>query len=127
MEHTRTIDKDSGLITVTVEGVVTMPEIMEAYAGTFKHEDFLAGSDTVWDISNATIPPTVTATKLLELADNIRSFSPLRGTDYKVAVIVGQIYAHSVTKLYGIQTEKLPFEIKVFFEMRDALKWINGK
>jgi hypothetical protein len=64
---------------------------------------------------------------LYKLKDFVREICPKNGNKSKTAIVVNSGIQSAMALLFSQIAENLLFEIKVFFNLQDAIDWITNK
>jgi hypothetical protein len=85
----------------------------------------LSEKNNIWVLHEG--PIKVDYVDLYKLRDFVREICPKNGTKSKTAIVVKSGIQSAMALLFTQIAENLPFEIKVFFDLQDAIYWINNK
>jgi len=118
------IDPEAGLITYKVTGELSLDEIRAAVEGLYDDPDFRPGLNALWEIKEGNIG--VTATQLPELIELLHQVADKRGSDYRVAILVGGNTDFGLSTVFQMHAYSLPFEVKVFQSRTQARAWVHG-
>ena len=124
MNVSRMIDAESGLVTFTVTGKVTRTGIIEELGRMLGDPDFRKGASNLWDFRSAD-GSGVTSADIQQLAIFIEKNRDRRGDGYKVAFVVAREADFGMARVYEGYAASLPFDIRVFRRMEEALAWIR--
>ena len=87
--------------------------------------DFRPGADIVWDFRKAE-SQDLSPDRLRDMVSFVAGIQSVRGTDYKVAIVVARNVDFGLARMYEAFSDELPCELRVFMDPADADAWIEG-
>lgn len=122
--HTE-IDQSRNLIVQTVTGDFTLQQFIKTFKKTINHPDFKSGMNVLWDFSDASLASTETD-DIHQMIQFIRFHIDKRGTNFKLAIVARGKLEFGLSRMYQAYGEILPFDKKVFYDLQQAVNWINS-
>jgi hypothetical protein len=119
------IDAASGLVTFMVSGKVTSEGLIKALKEMLSDPKFRKGANNLWDFRNID-SGEITATDIQEIAEFIEKNKERRGEGYKVAFVVIRDVDFGLARMYEGYAGRLPFTVRVYRSMDEALSWIRS-
>ena len=117
-----TIDKDKSLVTRVVRGEVTADELRASISEVLGHPDFHVGMKSITDMRDAS--PSSKPSDIMAIADVINE----KGAAFKgakAAVVVAEQVSFSMARALRGYAGKSAFEIRVFYDMNAARRWLE--
>jgi len=119
-----TIDRDANLVTYEATGDVTIDEMKAAFAGLFENPDFKPGMNALCNAKYASFP-NLPLDDVKDLVALLGERSAERGKGHRVAVLVRGNAEFGLSSLFEMQTYRMPFEVQVFRNTKEARKWLG--
>ena len=118
------INPSTGLISINIEGRITLNLIKEAMERVFKDPHFRRSADILWDVREAETA-TASTEEVMKLMELVESFREIRGENYRVAVVVGKESDFGMARMLEMYVDAMPFQMMVFRSMDQARRWIG--
>ena len=119
------IDEEKGLFIVDFYDESGLDEIKKAYEEILEHPQFVKGINGLWDLSKSkNRVPGIGEIRRFQLWNE--SVLKKRGTGFKTAVIFRKNIEYGMARIFQAYTEKLPYELKVFYDRQKAMDWITS-
>ena len=117
------LDKSNSLTIFTVSGTVTARELASAIRSFYEGDVSLYA---LWDLRNGNIEST--DTDVWNLARSVRTLNLSIRTGGKTALVAGEGTSLGLARMYQLITDTLtlPFEIKVFTDIKEAQHWLGS-
>ena len=121
----RWIDPETGRVTLTATGSIEVRNLQEALREMTEAPEFRPGADIVWDFRKAE-SQDLSAERLRDLVTFVAGIQDVRGTGYKVAIVVARNVDFGLARMYEAFSDELPCELRVFMSLEDAQAWMAG-
>ena len=116
-------DAENKLFINRVYGILRLSDVEQNVKNIVAHPDFVPGSDTLWDLTNAKIEK-LSLDELTHSASEKLIREDLKDTEPKFAIVTAdQLQFGLARQLITFAFPDIP-NIRVFLTMEDALKWI---
>jgi len=120
-------DSEKKLITMVVDGQISVCDLVAVYQDALGHEKFERDMNVIWDLSRINLTK-VPVGDIRKIPLALNKFMPARGDNYKAALVTRnsldfhmmRIYM-SILKLVGSN-----FQIRLFQSKNDAWKWLDS-
>ena len=116
------IDEKRHLVHRTVEGAVSMDEIIANLEKTLLHPDYRIGMKDLTDLRDYVHQSG--SEDMRRLAQYIISRSNAAG-DFKSALVVSETVTYGMLRMLQIQLDSLPSEIAIFYDLDEAERWLG--
>jgi len=122
----RYINPGTGLIVLTVSGNNRLKDIIQALKDMLVDPQYKKSADILWDFRDITTPHT-NSQEIRELVSFIRKNRHVRGSGYRVALVVSRDLDYGIARMYDAYSEGLPFQMKIFREFDEAYSWVDSQ
>lgn len=117
------IDEDAGLVTVRVDGLLTLEDAREALTELYAQPSYRPPIVDLWDLRCAQIdsgPGDVQA--IVRFIEGRRGD---RGTN-QTALVVGSMVDFGISRMYQAHAEaSLPISVRAFTQLDEAYAWLD--
>ena len=127
MPATVKIDKQTGIITITITGEMDLLHtIKTCVEEMLQTPDFHPGANALWDLRQAA-RQNLPTNDILSLVSYIKSHQQERGAGYKVAIVAEHDLLFGGARMFEAFADTVPFNCRVFRDIEEAERWITGK
>ena len=124
MPITFRIDKESGIVYTTVEGRVSIDEIIEGLRACVSLPDFRPGLNGIADLRNSEFDPRpADVERIAMLLTEYRNKIGLS----KTAVVVSKAVTFGMTREFQAFAEHSSIDTEIFRDMDQARQWIGAR
>jgi hypothetical protein len=81
--------------------------------------------NVIWDLTKATLAQAKIK-DMHQMINFIQYHIDRRGTGFKLAIAANGKLEFGLSRMYEVYGEILPFSIKAFYDMREALNWVTS-
>jgi hypothetical protein len=115
---------DIGLLYIRGQGVTTQRERMSAMLAWLREPEYENCTDALIDFTDVTAAPKVG--ELRELIAMLKQQMPARGPR-RLAMVTSKPITFAIARTFGhlVRSQGLPFEVKVFMNLRRAWTWLR--
>jgi len=117
-----TIDKENNLVTRVVRGEVSAEDLLASISEVLDHPEFHPGMKSLTDMRDVT--PQGKPSDVMAIAEVIKR-KGARLTGAKAAVVVSAQIPFSMARSLQGYAGKSPFQIRVFYDMDEARRWLD--
>ena len=107
---------------MTARGSIGYRDMEQAFDTMVQHPDFRKGMDVLWDLRAAEGEFEVEAPQ--KLVTHVRLKQALRGSGYRVAVVVAAMEQRLAAETYRALTVGSGTSIRIFGEFEHAQQWL---
>jgi hypothetical protein len=120
------IDRESGLRTHVITGMLTMEELVGSLDKVYSMPDFDPDMDTLWDLREADLSSFVSP-QIQQVRDFVSSNWGTGGTS-RAAIVVSSDENFGIMRMYEFYVEqKSESDVQAFRDYDEALTWIKRK
>jgi len=118
------IDPHHGVVTVSVDGVITVEELVTGYESLLSNPEFRASMPVIWNLSK--LPLTkIPVSEVRRLPQALHQFTLRRGHGYKAALVTARSADFHLLRVYLVLLTLIgDVRIKLFRSQQEALDWI---
>ena len=122
MPITFRIDKKSGIVFTTMEGTVSISEIIDGLQELMTHPDFSPGLNGLVDMRNSTVNSTPEEVK--RIAELMTSHREEIGIS-RSAVVVSKDAIFGMARMFQVFAEKSSIKTQLFRDIDEARQWLG--
>ena len=127
MPVTCEFDSEKKLITMMVDGQISVCDLVSGYQDALRHEQFERDMNVIWDLSRINLAK-VPVSDIRKIPLALNKFMPDRGDNYKAALVTKTSVDFHMLRIY-ISILKLVgsnFQIRLFQSKPDAWQWLDS-
>ncbi len=115
---------DIGLLYIRGQGAITQRQRMNAMLAWLREPQYEACRDALIDFAGVTTTPKVA--ELRELIAMLKQEMPARGPR-RLAIVTSKPITFAIARTFGhlVERKGLPFEVKVFMDLKRAWAWLR--
>lgn len=122
MPITFRIDKKSGVVFTTMEGNVSISEIIDGLKGLMNHPDFSPGFNGLVDMRNSTVNSTPEEVRrIAELMTGQREKIGMS----RSAVVVSKDVIFGMARMFQVFAEQSSIKTELFRDINEARQWLG--
>ena len=122
MPITMRIDKKLKIVHTTVEGQVSVDEIIDKLTDFMEQPDFVSGLNGIADLRNFEL--NTTPLDIERLAKLLIDYRDKIGPS-KAAVVISRQVTFGLTRMFQAFAEQSSIETAIFEDMDEALRWLG--
>ncbi len=114
------LEPESGIISYTARGDVTLAEIVGALRQVYEAPDYQTPSLTLFDLTSAT--PVLTSDQVRAVADFVQKHRP--PGPGRAAIVASSDFTYGLGRMYEILVEEFAVDTHVFRDLAEARQWL---
>lgn len=119
------IDKSIHLVRITLEGDLSLQDIVDTFHEMLKHPDFCRDMNSLWDFSHASLR-NLSGEDIRQLESTLRQFGDVR-RGIMSACVCPDVVSFRLARMYEMMSEwSTTARFKVFDRMEDAHAWMSS-